>query len=481
MKSECCGRKGSCMTRRQMLAASCASMGFVMTAPTSILWSMGSEQPEAPVPVIPVPRVKVGLIFSHITPEKPGWPYIHYDYESKKKELAAELKAACPNTEFVVGTAMNAAEGESLVKTMEDAHGFINYMVGGGSEVPLVVAHSGKPTLLVDDLYAGTYDLITSYPRLRGTNLRVLPVTASQFADVARAARLFEVIQGVQHAKIVDVVTQDVSKHASQIKDATGIEVLPMTHAELESYYKKADETLAAEWADMWIRGARKVVEPTRAEMIKSGKMHLAISTVMKERAAEAIAIDCLGGFYSGKLTAYPCLSFHQLNNDGYVGACEADLNSAVAMVMIRHLARRSSFISDPVFDSSKGQIIYTHCVAPTKMYGRQGKENPYILRSHAEDNKGAVVQSLLPLGDVVTTIEFNAAEKAMVVHTAKAAENIDDPKACRTKLAAEAKVEKILSNWRWGWHRVTFYGDYRREVKNLATLMGLTIYEEDV
>jgi hypothetical protein len=442
---------------------------------------MGSEQPEAPVPVIPVPKAKVGLIFSHITPEKPGWPYIHYDYESKKKELAAGLAAACPHTEFVVGTAMNPAEAESLVKAMEDVDGFIDYMVGSGSGVPSVVAHSGKPTLMVDDLYAGTGDLISTYPRLRGTNLRVLAVTASQFGDVARAARLFEVIRGVQHAKIVDVVTRDVSKQASQIKDTTGIEVLPMTHAELESYYAKADERLAAPWADTWIRGARKVVEPTRGEMIKSGKMHLAISTVMKERAAEAIAIDCLGGFYSGKLTAYPCLSFHQLNNDGYVGACEADLNSAVAMVMIRHLARRPSFISDPVFDSSKQQIIYAHCVAPTKMYGPAGKANPYILRSHAEDNKGAVVQSLLPVGEVVTTIEFNSAEKAMVVHTGKAVANIDEPKACRTKLAAEAKVEKILSNWRWGWHRVTFYGDYRREVKDLATLMGLALYEEDV
>ena len=121
------------------------------------------------------------------------------------------------------------------------------------------------------------------------------------------------------------------------------------------------------------------------------------------------------------------------------------------------------------------------HCVAPTKVYGPQGASNPYILRSHAEDNKGAVVQSLLPLGVTVTTIETNPAGKALVIHTGKTVANIDDPKACRTKLAAEANVEKILNNWRWGWHRVTFYGDYRKEVKNLSTLMSLQVYEEDV
>jgi hypothetical protein len=52
---------------------------------------------------------------------------------------------------------------------------------------------------------------------------------------------------------------------------------------------------------------------------------------------------------------------------------------------------------------------------------------------------------------------------------------------ACRTKLATEANVQKILETYRWGWHRVTFFGNWRKEVKDLATLMGLHVYEEDV
>jgi hypothetical protein len=376
---------------------------------------------------------------------------------------------------------MDPAQAQELVKRMGDVDGFIDYMVGSGSGVPSVIVRAGKPVVLVDDLYAGTYDFITTYPGALKERLPVLAVNASDFRDVAKAARLFEVMKGIQSARIVDVVTADIQKQVDQVKAATGIEVIPTTHADLNTYYEKADESEATKWANKWMKGAKKVVEPSREEMVKSGKMHLAIATLLKEREAEAVTIDCLGGFYSGKITAYPCLSFHQLNNDGLVGACEADLNSTVTMIMMRHLSGRPGFISDPVFDFSKNQIIYAHCVAPTKVYGPQGASNPYLLRSHAEDQKGAVVQSLMPLSETVTTVEANVGEKALVMHTGKTVANIDDPKACRTKLAAEANIEKILNTWRWGWHRVTFYGNWRKDVKNLGTLMGFQVYEEDV
>ena len=71
-------------------------------------------------------------------------------------------------------------------------------------------------------------------------------------------------------------------------------------------------------------------------------------------------------------------------------------------------------------------------------------------------------MQSLLPLGETVTTIQINAKEKALMMHSGKTVANIDDDKACRTKLATEANVEKIRT-YRWGWHRVTFFGNWRK------------------
>jgi len=213
------------------------------------------------------------------------------------------------------------------------------------------------------------------------------------------------------------------------------------------------------------MREALKITKPTR-------------------EAADAVTIDCLGLYYSGKLPAYPCLALFQLNNEGSTGVCEADLDSTVTQLMMRYLTSRPGYVSDSVIDTASSQIIYVHCVATNRVYGPNGISNPYIIRSHSEDRKGASVQSVIPLEEIVTTIKINVAEKAMIIHQGKAMANIEEDKACRTKLAVEANAEKIVENWNrnvdFGWHRVTFCGDWRKKTMNLATLLGLKIIEED-
>lgn len=45
--------------------------------------------------------------------------------------------------------------------------------------------------------------------------------------------------------------------------------------------------------------------------------MYLALRAMMESHRAEAIAMNCLGGVYSGRTHAYPCLGFFQLDSDG--------------------------------------------------------------------------------------------------------------------------------------------------------------------
>jgi L-fucose isomerase-like protein len=193
--------------------------------------------------------------------------------------------------------------------------------------------------------------------------------------------------------------------------------------------------------------------------------------------------MDCLGLYYAGKLRAYPCLGFFQLNNEGLTGVCEADLDSTLTQLLIRYLTGRPGYVSDPVIDTAAGQIVYAHCVATNRPFGPHGLANPYLIRSHAEDRKGASVQSMLPPGRPVTTLKLSPEHKAFAIHTGKSVANVEDDKACRTKLAVEADVSKILDNYHselFGWHRVTCYGAYRKPFIDLARLYGLHIFEED-
>ncbi|MCX6625966.1 MAG: hypothetical protein NTY38_33865, partial [Acidobacteria bacterium] len=233
--------------------------------------------------------------------------------------------------------------------------------------------------------------------------------------------------------------------------------------------------------AAMWIKGAARVVEPSVEEIGRSGRMYVAMNDLMIRARSQALTMDCLGLFYGGKLKAYPCMGFFQFNNDGLVGACEADLPSTISMLAMTYMVGRPGYISDPVIDTAKKQIIYAHCVSTNKVFGPDGASNAYEIRSHSEDRKGAAVRSLMPLGEIVTTLRFDPIKKQVIFHQAKTVENIDEDKACRTKLAAEVKDPyKLMEEWdRWGWHRVTFYGEHRQAVETLSALTGFQVVME--
>jgi hypothetical protein len=142
----------------------------------------------------------------------------------------------------------------------------------------------------------------------------------------------------------------------------------------------------------------------------------------------------------------------------------------------------RPGYISDPVIDTSKRQIIYAHCVASNKVFGPNGSENPYSIMTHSEDRQGAAVRSVLPVGYLTTTLKIDQDRKEILLHQAKAVSNDPDDRACRTKLCAEpvGDIEKLFTMWeKWSWHRVTYYGDLKKQVYSLADAMGWKVIEE--
>ena len=89
------------------------------------------------------------------------------------------------------------------------------------------------------------------------------------------------------------------------------------------------------------MKDARAVAEPTREEIVRAAKLYLAMCRILAEEKAQGITIDCLVMFAQGKLPAYPCLGFAQLNNDLLIGACESDLDSTLTMLLFRYLVEK--------------------------------------------------------------------------------------------------------------------------------------------
>lgn len=468
---------GNGLTRREFLGscAACAaglSLGAVMATAT------GAEQV---IPEPQGPKPKVRLVFTHIPPGSPTWPNIGYDYEGRKTEVAAKLRQLCPGIEFLEATAQNAQDAKKILEADKEVDGYLVYMVGIWTGAPQTIAASGRPTIFVDDLYGGSGEFLIANASAKRSGLKVAGVSSTNFEDVAKAVRCFECISKMRGSAILKI-GGGFGCTPEGIEKAFGTKVLTKKHEELDDFYKKADREQAKKWAERWTREAEKVIEPTAVDIEKSAAMYLGMCEMMRQNKAQAITVDCLGGFYGGKLTAYPCLGFMQLNNDGWVGACESDIKSTVTMLLMAYLTGRPGFISDPVIDTSKNQIIYAHCVAMNKVFGSNGPANPYHIRNHSEDRKGAAVRSLMPLGEMTTTLEFDPDKKQVIMHQGVTVANVDEDKACRTKLAAEVKgdINKLMTYWdTWGWHRVTFYGDLKKPVQNIAALLGFEVVEE--
>lgn len=432
-------------------------------------------------------KAKVKVIFPALKQGEPGWPYIDYDYTRRTGEIISKLEENIPEIEFSKAILYSPEEARKMLDAEKGNYdGYLVYLTTLWTGIPEFTALNYHPVIVADELFSGSGGFINTHSLIKREKLPVVSIASSNFKDIVDGVKLFPVIKKMKNSRILTIFDEEgffVNSYViNKIKEIFGTEVLQMKSEEINSYYREVDVSEAEKIKTKWIREAVKVVEPSEDEILESAKLFLAIKKAMDDKNADAVTVDCLSLCYEHKLPAYPCLSFFQLNNDGLTGVCEADLEAAITQLLIRYLTGRPGYISDPVIDVATNQIIYAHCVATNRVYGPDGLANPYVIRSHAEDRRGASVQSLMPLEETVTTVKVSL-DKAFAIHQGKTIANVEQDKGCRTKLAAGVEAEKILEKYHFElfkWHLVTCYGDFRKQFINLATLYGLEIFEQD-
>ena len=511
---------GCPLTRRTFLARGGAAAAAGALGLLGAPGLLGGADPKA------ITRIRI--VYSLHGQKQPGpdWPNQGFDFGPVMQRLNTELPKRCKGFEFVPSLAKDEAEAKAILEA-DQKHGSIDgylvYQMNCWNRVVQTFATSGKPVLYADFQFGGSGGfLVYNAAFLRAQAPNVGFVASSDIRNLAAAVKCFEVVKRggsvsdfvAATAKVRRKATraearaaagpddlrclsaQDCVKRFKELKllairdqtsapasDMMGITVQQLPFAELNEAWSQADKDETRAVADQWTKAARKNEGVSRETLETSAAMYLAEKALLKRHGASGITINCLGGFYGGHIHAYPCLGFHQLINEGLVGGCECDVRSAVTMLAGNALTQgRPGYISDPVIDTSKRQIIYAHCVASNRAFGPQGPSNPFDILTHSEDRQGASVRSSLPVGHLTTTLEIEPARKEILFHQAKAVGNDPDDRACRTKLCAEplGDLEKLFRAWdQWGWHRVTFYGDLKAPVYELADALGWKVVEE--
>ncbi len=431
----------------------------------------------------PKSKVRVGKVY--LGRSRAGWPLPQLDLEEEIRRFEAnfaKLVAEFSDIEFVEGGLISDSQqlAEAQAK-LADVTGILAIHLSLGTG-PLVkgLLETGHPVMLFSMPYSGHEWHIIAALQREGKSIDVLP--SSNYKDMAVAVRPFRAIHRLREAKILHISQREADPaYVQAVRDKFGIEISSLFLSDLQEAYDGASLDEAGADATLWIREARKIVEPTREEILKSSRMYIAMRNLLAEHRAVAITMNCLGMELIDRGMGYPCLGFVRLNNAGLGGVCEADLKSTVTHLIFSNLVGRPGFVTDPVFDFSNDTIIHAHCVAATQMEGPDKPPSQYLIRSHLEDYKGASLQVRLPVGKKITMARLIGTD-LMLISTGDAVDSPFVERGCRTKLTTRVQnIERFLENWSCGLHRVVFYGDHIRDVQRFGRLAQVRLLREGI
>jgi len=129
----------------------------------------------------------------------------------------------------------------SISAADKDIDGYLVYLVGMWTGVPAAIIGSGKPTILVDDLYAGSGEFLIAYSGAKRAGAKVVGVSSSKFDDVVEAVRCFECMKKLQASRLLVVATWDCAEIGKHVQGTFGTTVIQPAIDELNAAYDKAD------------------------------------------------------------------------------------------------------------------------------------------------------------------------------------------------------------------------------------------------
>ncbi len=442
----------------------------------------------------------------------PGWPNAAFDPQPAKEQWMRKLAAQFGDEFEFTGGVLVPCRGDGTCAT----GGYVNEILSSrgtdalrdmpqniregvaqcdgvlvvalcvpGCSCEFDVLSTGKPTVVVNNLFAGDGLLLHCNSYIKRNRVPAVLVSSSDASDTRRALHLITVIRRMRETKILDYM-DDVSEWGIRpgehkiIRDMFGTEIVLKPGRDLLDYYVAIDESEARRQAVKWMQEAERVVEPAEEVIVQAAQMYLSLKRAMQDTRATCVTTDCLNYVYRDEFPGYPCLAFFQLMNDGLMGICEADVFSALTNLLGLYLTGQPGFVSDPVIDTASNQVIYAHCVCSSRMLPGEPAA-PYVIRSHAECGQGASVQVKARSGLPMTTVKLHPVERKLSLHKGAVVGNVDTDWGCRTKIAVEVPDAKaLLSGWNvecnFGWHRVSFYGDLEEDFRDLACLYGLDV-----
>jgi hypothetical protein len=468
------------ITRRSFLSAS--AVGGVCGAMRLLTpWTFAAAAKDLPK----LPPVKIYLVYAGRT----GDLYLAHPTEelARFQKYFSDLEQRLGDVKFVGGDMIPPTEVDQLIPKVKEADAVILiHLSAHGGDAPVLgkLIDAGLPTVLFSQPFSGHGWMY--FPQWHQQGKKVILLPSSDWKELDRAVGLLRVPAWLRQTRIIAWgATQGTAaaRSAEQIKQRLGAEVIPVRNERVHEMMNAIDLKAAeAEAEEYWLSKAKAIVEPKRAEIIESARLFLAVKELMIQERAQAITSSHCMGDPRG------CLTFSKLNDLGFVGACEGDMDSTLTMLLFAYAFRIPGFITDPVIDKAKNAMVHFHCTSATKMDGPNGPRLPFTIRTQTDSKGGVALQVENRVGQPVTCAKLVNLD-SLLLTPGKIIETSTSPMACRTQFAQSVPdARSLFLNWGRNviqgdtmtlLHRVVFYGDHLEAMRDLGDLMGIKIIEE--
>jgi hypothetical protein len=473
-----CSKSGCPFTlnRRHFLAGAGAMAMAVKTGLLDFASSLFAAQPRTPGQ----PLVRVVFVRPDVDSYWMGWPGAAYDIKARQRQYTEILTSAAE--QFGVRLDINPVplHDESAVNRClerlknQPPDGLVVVSMSLNQSWPhinRIAKDRGKiPTIVFSPM--GT----SFTAHLQGTrNIDGVYVAATQDLDWLNfGIRMFRTMHDMKNTRLC-IVQGEKTRDRKLNVIGTTLHYIPRARYPKE-FRKVSTSDEVRELAEFFTKNAKKIVEPTKQDVINAAKNYVLAKRIMAAENCQGISVDCLPLVQNRLIPAPPCMAWLTLNDEGLVGACEAEWNSSISLRLTSLLFDRPGFMQDPAPNTVNNTLMGAHCSCPTRLDGFDKPPAPFILRSHSESMIGVAPQVLWREGQKVTVMKFQGPE-SIILGTGRMLRNIDTPPAggCRTSVELEMDDIPDCRDTK-GFHQLFIYGDLEMPFKAYCQLAGIKV-----
>jgi len=476
---------GQRVSRRDFMQLAAAGCAFGVAGSCLPVFGAAPGRSELISPGCRRSKVKVARLYVGVP--KAHYPNPNLDIQEEIKIYQAEfakMKDQFADVEFVPDEWISSPEQVKALKDkLADADGIlVIHLTLATLPILSEILALGRPTVIFSLPYSGHewHSLISINKQKLGEKMVCL--LTSDYGQLAAAVRPFRAIHHLREAKILNVAARQPAPYVSAVRDKFGTEIKRIDLEQVLAACQAVPDGDAKAEAQRWIQNAKKVVEPSPEEIVKSCKLALAFERLLDEEDATLMTVDCYGTMWIPlcRQYAYPCIGFTRLNDRGYGGICQSDLPCAIIHILFQGLTGKPSFVCNPTFDYATNSVVLIHCLGTRQMDGPDGPAAPYQLRSIMERQEGAVPQVRMRVGQRITSAMLDGMS-TLSYFTGEITETPETERGCRTKIRVklDGSAENLWKNWVGEIHRVACYGDLVKDLEHFCRFKQIAMVGE--